>query len=165
MSLHSGQHMCHLPWTGGLMTSAFTHLLRHLLSSVPNWQLHIKMCCLFVGLSRSLSAHKEKSGYFSCQPLWTYPLLTSVYDYQWQHYQIFLLYSRGGAPSFTQKPAIRQVDGGKRILFECKVAADPIPVLTWFREDVQLSNGGELPGDFVFLTIGISSTTGVQNVV
>ena len=50
--------------------------------------------------------------------------------------------AKGGAPSFTQKPAIRQVDGGKRILFECKMAADPMPILTWFREDVQLSNGG-----------------------
>ena len=49
---------------------------------------------------------------------------------------------RGGAPSFIQKPAIVQADGGKKIIFECKIAADPKPTLTWFRDDIQLSDGG-----------------------
>jgi len=46
-------------------------------------------------------------------------------------------------PSFLQKPAIKQQDGGKRILFECKIAASPKPMLTWFRDTVQLSDGGK----------------------
>ena len=50
---------------------------------------------------------------------------------------------RGAAPSFIQKPAIKQADGGKRIIFECKIAAEPLPELTWFRDDIQLSDGGK----------------------
>ena len=50
---------------------------------------------------------------------------------------------RAGAPSFIQKPAIKQLDGGKRILFECKIQADPKPVCTWFRDIVKLSDGGK----------------------
>ena len=50
---------------------------------------------------------------------------------------------RGGAPSFIQKPAIKQLEGGKKIRFECKIAADPLPVLTWFRDNIQLSDGGQ----------------------
>ncbi len=52
------------------------------------------------------------------------------------------MFFRGGAPSFTQKPAIKQVDGGKKIVFECRIAANPLPTLTWFRDNVQLSEGG-----------------------
>jgi hypothetical protein len=48
----------------------------------------------------------------------------------------------GKAPVFQQKPAIKQLDGGKKVLFECKIAADPKPLLTWFRDVVQLSDGG-----------------------
>ncbi len=55
----------------------------------------------------------------------------------------FVFHNRGGAPSFIQKPAIRQADGGKKIIFECKIAADPQPVCTWFRDDIQLSDGGK----------------------
>ncbi|ELT89877.1 hypothetical protein CAPTEDRAFT_62162, partial [Capitella teleta] len=47
-----------------------------------------------------------------------------------------------GAPSFIQKPAIKQADGGKKVIFECKIKADPKPFLTWFRDDIQLSDGG-----------------------
>jgi len=49
---------------------------------------------------------------------------------------------KGGAPVFIEKPAIKQLDGGKKILFECKIAADPQPTLTWFREAIQLADGG-----------------------
>ncbi|KAK2180737.1 hypothetical protein NP493_429g01115 [Ridgeia piscesae] len=48
--------------------------------------------------------------------------------------------SRGSAPNFAQKPAIRQAGG--KILFECRIVADPLPELTWFRDDIQLSDGG-----------------------
>ena len=53
------------------------------------------------------------------------------------------LSSRGAAPSFLQKPVIKQADGGKKILFECKIAADPKPTLTWYREDKVISEGGQ----------------------
>ena len=50
------------------------------------------------------------------------------------------MYDRG--PVFNQKPAIKQIDGGKKVLFECKIAADPKPQVTWFRDTVQLSDEG-----------------------
>ena len=50
---------------------------------------------------------------------------------------------RAGAPQFTQKPAIKQADGGKKIIFECKVKADPKPALIWFRDNIELSEGGQ----------------------
>lgn len=37
----------------------------------------------------------------------------------------------GLAPSFAKKPAIRQEDDGKRLLFECRIKADPKPSVTW----------------------------------
>lgn len=37
----------------------------------------------------------------------------------------------GIAPTFVKKPAIRQEDDGKRLLFECKIKADPKPSVTW----------------------------------
>ncbi|EDW50927.1 GM26811 [Drosophila sechellia] len=38
----------------------------------------------------------------------------------------------GFAPTFAKKPAIRQEEDGKRLLFECRVNADPIPAIIWF---------------------------------
>uniref|UniRef100_T1IZ97 Ig-like domain-containing protein n=1 Tax=Strigamia maritima TaxID=126957 RepID=T1IZ97_STRMM len=38
----------------------------------------------------------------------------------------------GLAPTFQQKPAIKQEDDGKRLLFECRILADPKPTLSWF---------------------------------
>ena len=58
-------------------------------------------------------------------------------------HNIYVLFCRGAAPSFVQKPAIKQLDGGKKICFECKIAADPLPQLTWFRDNIQLSEGGK----------------------
>lgn len=37
----------------------------------------------------------------------------------------------GVAPTFVKKPAIRQEDDGKRLLFECRIKADPKPSVTW----------------------------------
>lgn len=37
----------------------------------------------------------------------------------------------GIAPTFAKKPAIRQEDDGKRLLFECRIQADPVPIVTW----------------------------------
>lgn len=37
----------------------------------------------------------------------------------------------GIAPTFAKKPSIRQEDDGKRLLFECRIQADPVPTVTW----------------------------------
>lgn len=42
------------------------------------------------------------------------------------------------APSFTQKPQLRQEDEGNRLVFECKILSSPKPDITWFRSDTQL---------------------------
>lgn len=39
------------------------------------------------------------------------------------------------APSFTQKPALRQEDDGNRLVFECQLLAAPKPDIQWFRSD------------------------------
>ena len=46
------------------------------------------------------------------------------------------------APSFTQKPQLRQEDDGNRLVFECQLVSNPKPEITWFREDIQLSENG-----------------------
>lgn len=38
----------------------------------------------------------------------------------------------GIAPTFSKKPAIRQEEDGKRLLFECRIQADPKPTVTWW---------------------------------
>lgn len=42
------------------------------------------------------------------------------------------------APSFTQKPSLRQEDDGNRLVFECQLVGHPKPELTWFRGETQL---------------------------
>lgn len=41
----------------------------------------------------------------------------------------------GIAPTFAKKPAIRQEDDGKRLLFECRIQADPVPTVTWSHDN------------------------------
>lgn len=43
------------------------------------------------------------------------------------------------APSFTQKPQLRQEDDGNKLIFECQLLAAPKPEIEWFRSDVPLS--------------------------
>ncbi|KAL3842487.1 hypothetical protein ACJMK2_020493 [Sinanodonta woodiana] len=50
----------------------------------------------------------------------------------------------GIAPNFTQKPVIQQVDGGKKLLVECQLTADPEPSITWFRDGTQITAGGKI---------------------
>lgn len=42
------------------------------------------------------------------------------------------------APSFTQKPQLRQEDEGNRLIFECQLVSSPKPEISWFRSDEQL---------------------------
>lgn len=52
----------------------------------------------------------------------------------------FLLFRQidGIAPTFAKKPAIRQEEDGKRLLFECRIQADPVPVVSWFHNNTQV---------------------------
>lgn len=43
------------------------------------------------------------------------------------------------APSFTQKPQLRQEDDGNKLIFECQLLAAPKPDIVWFRSDVPLT--------------------------
>jgi hypothetical protein len=43
----------------------------------------------------------------------------------------------GTKPNFTEKPVIRQSDDGTKIIFECRLIADPKPTIEWiFKEKV-----------------------------
>ena len=46
----------------------------------------------------------------------------------------------GLAPTFLKKPAIRQEDDGKRLLFECLIKADPMPQVRWSHNDAPVSD-------------------------
>ena len=48
----------------------------------------------------------------------------------------------GIAPTFAQKPSIKQEEDGKRLRFECRVLADPRPDVSWFHDGNQVKNGG-----------------------
>lgn len=39
------------------------------------------------------------------------------------------------APSFTQKPQLRQEDDGNRLIFECQLLSSPKPEIEWYRSD------------------------------
>jgi hypothetical protein len=43
------------------------------------------------------------------------------------------------APYFKQKPQLRQADDGNKLIFECSLAAKPIPSIEWWRGEDQLS--------------------------
>lgn len=43
------------------------------------------------------------------------------------------------APSFTQKPQLRQEDDGNKLIFECQLLSSPKPDIEWFRSDQILS--------------------------
>lgn len=40
----------------------------------------------------------------------------------------------GIPPTFSKKPTIRQEDEGRRLLFECRIIADPKPTVTWYHD-------------------------------
>lgn len=43
------------------------------------------------------------------------------------------------APSFTQKPQLRQEDDGNKLIFECQLLSSPKPEIQWYRSDTLLS--------------------------
>ena len=48
----------------------------------------------------------------------------------------------GIAPTFAQKPVIKQEEDGKRLRFECRILADPRPQVTWFHDGNEVKSGG-----------------------
>lgn len=48
----------------------------------------------------------------------------------------------GSAPIFIQKPLIKQENDGKRLIFECKISAEPKPDLFWSRDGAAIENSG-----------------------
>ncbi|VEN57317.1 unnamed protein product [Callosobruchus maculatus] len=71
----------------------------------------------------------------------------------------------GLAPTFAKKPAIRQEEDGKRLLFECRIQADPRPVVSWFHNNNPVSEGPrhklriEKDGHSYFATLEIKNVT------
>lgn len=61
----------------------------------------------------------------------------------------------GLAPTFSKKPAIRQEDDGKRLLFECRIQADPTPSVVW-------SHGGNAVKDDARHKVSFSIRTNKQ---
>lgn len=49
-----------------------------------------------------------------------------------QQFEIVSRQIDGIAPTFAKKPAIRQEDDGKRLIFECRIEADPTPAVQWW---------------------------------
>ncbi|CAG5037833.1 unnamed protein product [Parnassius apollo] len=47
----------------------------------------------------------------------------------------------GKAPTFARKPAIRQEDDGKRLIFECRIEAEPVPSVVWFHNTMEVKPG------------------------
>lgn len=47
----------------------------------------------------------------------------------------------GTAPTFTKKPAIRQEDDGKKLIFECQIKAEPGPSVSWSHNSEQVKEG------------------------
>lgn len=43
------------------------------------------------------------------------------------------------APSFTQKPQLRQEDEGNRLVFQCQLVGHPKPEVNWYRGETQLT--------------------------
>ncbi|KAF2885738.1 hypothetical protein ILUMI_20442 [Ignelater luminosus] len=64
-----------------------------------------------------------------------------------------------------KKPSIRQEEDGKRLLFECRIQADPRPVVTWFHNTTPVSESPrhklkiDKDGHSYFATLEITNVT------
>ena len=45
------------------------------------------------------------------------------------------------APSFTQKPKLRQEDDGNKLVFNCSLLSSPKPEIAWFRGETPVREG------------------------
>ena len=44
------------------------------------------------------------------------------------------------APTFVEKPTIRQDADGSTLIFHCSIMADPKPTISWFRNAVKVQD-------------------------
>jgi len=71
----------------------------------------------------------------------------------------------GLAPTFSKKPSIRQEDEGKRLLFECRIQADPKPTISWFHNGAPVASSSrhkllvDKDGHSYFATLQIQNVT------
>lgn len=50
----------------------------------------------------------------------------------------------GEGPTFVEKPRIMSEDNGKLVIMECKVRANPKPVITWSKEGVVIEESSQI---------------------
>ncbi|QQP41859.1 Uncharacterized protein FKW44_016350, partial [Caligus rogercresseyi] len=46
----------------------------------------------------------------------------------------------GTAPTFSEKPTIKQDENGKTLIFHCAIVADPTPSITWYHNGVKVQD-------------------------
>jgi hypothetical protein len=62
----------------------------------------------------------------------------------------------GIAPTFSKKPAIRQEEDGKRLLFECRIQADPRPTVAWSHNGVAVQSSNRHKVSHVYMNVVIA---------
>lgn len=50
----------------------------------------------------------------------------------------------GEGPTFVEKPRIMSEDNGKKVIMECKVRANPGPVIQWTKEGVVIQESSQI---------------------
>jgi len=50
----------------------------------------------------------------------------------------------GVKPTFTERPVIRQSDEGNKIIFQCRLAGEPTPTLTWYHGEKVLEESARI---------------------
>ncbi|XP_064113167.1 palladin-like isoform X2 [Macrobrachium nipponense] len=71
----------------------------------------------------------------------------------------------GIAPTFSQKPVIKQEEGGKHIKFECRILAEPKPAITWYRDGLKVQESArckvsiEKDEKYFFITLSLANVT------
>ncbi|XP_038051694.1 twitchin-like [Patiria miniata] len=73
--------------------------------------------------------------------------------------------NKEGAPTFIEKPTIKQEDNGRRLVMECKVMADPRPKVVWYYNNKELKDAGRYrlrttkQGKIYILVLDMSNVT------
>lgn len=54
----------------------------------------------------------------------------------------------GDGPTFVEKPRITSHQGGKLVIMDCKVRANPKPTIVWYREGKEVTESGKIKISF-----------------
>jgi hypothetical protein len=72
----------------------------------------------------------------------------------------------GIAPNFIEKPTIKSENGGKHLIFECKIESDPEPTIVWYKDNIEIKNENryliycdKLPNKTYFAALEIDNVT------